>query len=470
MEALDPSKNEIYKFLGCEQGDKIDVKRVMERVKKEIRKRLDHLTELNLNDQNLMKAINCRVIPVAGYVMNVCHLGKGELEELNMIVKNALRSNGFHGRQSSDERLYSKRIDGGRGLKSFKEVYDETKTRVACYMAMSKNEWIKCAWRNEIHKEQTSLKREAENAMINVSAVVEFDEGSVTINEERYTDWKLGWKKLKKILCEGQKRNKQQSFAEKVLQSEIPKQYVADDYEWLKCNTDPRKTASIFSVQEQMVETKAWKLIRGLVHEDKCRLCGDFRETVQHLLSGCKKLAGSEYVKRHDNALKVLAVKWAIENRLIPEDTKWYTIKWERGQVIESNGKKLLWDWEYRMRINCIARRPDLTLEDKDKKLIMLIDMACPNEANKAAKREEKIRKYQQLCFELRERRGYMVKVIPLVIGCLGGGMGELKTSIKRIFDGITENELNKVAREMQKTVLWESESIIRKTLSGLLI
>ena len=65
-----------------------------------------------------------------------------------------------------------------------------------------------------------------------------------------------------------------------MLQSEIPKQYVADDYEWLKCNADPRKTVSIFAVQERMVETKAWKLIRGLVNEDKCRLCGDFRETV----------------------------------------------------------------------------------------------------------------------------------------------------------------------------------------------
>ena len=58
MEALDPNKNEIYTFFGCEQANKIDVKRVMERVKKEIRKRLDHLTSLNLNDQNLMKAIN----------------------------------------------------------------------------------------------------------------------------------------------------------------------------------------------------------------------------------------------------------------------------------------------------------------------------------------------------------------------------------------------------------------------------
>ena len=59
INALDPNKNEIYKFLGCEQADKIDVKRVMERVKKEIRRRLDHLMGLNLNDKNLMKAINC---------------------------------------------------------------------------------------------------------------------------------------------------------------------------------------------------------------------------------------------------------------------------------------------------------------------------------------------------------------------------------------------------------------------------
>ena len=60
-----------------------------------------------------------------------------------------------------------------------------------------------------------------------------------------------------------------------------------------------------------------------------------------------------------------------------------------------------------------------------------------------------------------------MVKVIPLVTGRLGGGMSQLKRNIKRIFDSISDNELNQVARQMQKTVLWGNESIIRKTLSG---
>ena len=84
MDALDLNKNEIDRFLGCKQTDKTDVKRVVGRAMKEIRKRLDHLTELNVNDKNSMKAINCRVISVAGYVMNVCNLGKSDLDKLDM--------------------------------------------------------------------------------------------------------------------------------------------------------------------------------------------------------------------------------------------------------------------------------------------------------------------------------------------------------------------------------------------------
>ena len=57
MEALDPEKNKICRFQKCEYADKIDVKCVMERVKKEIRKRLEHLTGLNVSDQNFLKAI-----------------------------------------------------------------------------------------------------------------------------------------------------------------------------------------------------------------------------------------------------------------------------------------------------------------------------------------------------------------------------------------------------------------------------
>ena len=83
------------------------------------------------------------------------------------------------------------------------------------------------------------------------------------------------------------------------------------------------------------------------------------------------------------------------------------------------------------MRTNCTERRPDLTLEDSANKTIVLVDMACPMESNRTEKRDDKVTKYQQLCFEVRERReGYTVEVIPTIIGCLGGGMKELRTNL----------------------------------------
>ena len=123
---------------------------------------------------------------------------------------------------------------------------------------------------------------------------------------------------------------------------------------------------------------------------------------------------------------------------------------------MEKDGKKLSRDSKHPMRTDCIARRPDFTLEDASEKIILLIDMACPNEYNKIVIRDKEIAKYNRLCFELWERReSYTVKVIPTIIGCLGGGMKELKENIRQIFEyDSNDEELEWIAREMQKTVL----------------
>ena len=58
-------------------------------------------------------------------------------------------------------------------------------------------------------------------AMRKVDPPVVFDQEVVIISENRQTEWKTGWHTLKKILAEGQKINREKSFAEKQLQSEI---------------------------------------------------------------------------------------------------------------------------------------------------------------------------------------------------------------------------------------------------------
>ena len=48
--------------------------------------------------------------------------------------------------------------------------------------------------------------------------------------------------------------------------------------------------------------------------------------------------------------------------------------------------------------------------------------------------------------------------------------MKELKKNIRKNFEyDSNDKELEQIAREMQKTVVWESESLIRKVLSRLL-
>ena len=97
------------------------------------------LFNTELNDTNLISAINVKVISVASYSMNACKFIKGELNEFEQIVKRELRSNQMLEHQANDERLYLKREDGGRefNLKSMRDVHKETRLRVACYMTKS---------------------------------------------------------------------------------------------------------------------------------------------------------------------------------------------------------------------------------------------------------------------------------------------------------------------------------------------
>ena len=268
--------------------------------------------------------------------MNVCVVRKGEMDELDKMVKDIPRERKFHGRQASNERLYKRREEGGRGLMNFNA---RTEARVACYMAASAGQWIKAAWGNECCKEHTSTQKITEEVMVEVKVDVEFGMGNISIGNEMVDNWKTVWKILQAKLQQGLQRNKMERLSQKNMQSEIPRNHTKDDYGWLKCNANPAKTAAVFNMQEQMVETIAWKKMR--------------KETVQHLLAGCKKLASTEYVQRHHNALKVLAV---LNNGVLPSNTKWWNENWTKGIVIQRNRYKLLWDSEYWMRTTNTAK------------------------------------------------------------------------------------------------------------------
>ena len=60
----------------------------------------------------------------------------------------------------------------------------------------------------------------------------------------------------------------------------------------------------IIAAQDQSLPT-LWYQCNILKKPDvdpKCRLCGRFDETIDHLVSGCPELAKTEYIRRHNKA------------------------------------------------------------------------------------------------------------------------------------------------------------------------
>ena len=175
IKAIDPDENEVYKFLGIEQADGIKTKKDFELVQGEVNKRVKILTSTELNNVNLVRAINTKLIPVAAYPMNVCKFTDGELKELDQVIKRELRSKNMLGKQSSNDRLYLIREDGGKGIKSLRDIYKETRLRVACYLTCLENKWIKAAWRRENIKEENSIVEEAMKTMGDVEVEIQFE-------------------------------------------------------------------------------------------------------------------------------------------------------------------------------------------------------------------------------------------------------------------------------------------------------
>lgn len=67
MRTLDPDQQESYKIRGVEQGNGIKTKKVYERVKGEVKRRINLMTKSELNGENCIRDINMEFIPVANY-------------------------------------------------------------------------------------------------------------------------------------------------------------------------------------------------------------------------------------------------------------------------------------------------------------------------------------------------------------------------------------------------------------------
>ena len=101
------------------------------------------LIKLNLNDTNLMKAINFRLVSVAGYLIKVCVMTRNDLEKLDKIVKKILKFEEFYGKIRSDEQLCTKSKDVGRRMWYFIDIYIKSCMLHGYIYKWHNNQWKK---------------------------------------------------------------------------------------------------------------------------------------------------------------------------------------------------------------------------------------------------------------------------------------------------------------------------------------
>ena len=145
----DPDENEIYKFLGVKQASRIKMKEVHNRVKEEIGRRVNIVARTKLIDKNLVKAINTTAIPeqlIQWMFVNSLNLS---LQNYTKSSKEILRKNNLLVRQASGDDVMNDCMwkEGRRALKSLREVYEETRLCVGCYIFVWDKRWIKEAWK-----------------------------------------------------------------------------------------------------------------------------------------------------------------------------------------------------------------------------------------------------------------------------------------------------------------------------------
>ena len=183
---------------------------------------------------------------------------------MDVKTRKRLTMNGAFHKSSNVDRLYMKRKVGGRGLMSIEECVRSEELALSEYVRGS---------------EEPMLKEVAAN-----------------MNEE---EPKLDYKK--RMADERKDR-----LLGKILHGRFFRDVkeVASDksWQWLRGGYLYKGTEGyICAAQENVLNTRNYCVsVTHQGNDNMCRMCGEYAETVGHLVSACTKLAQTEYRRRHD--------------------------------------------------------------------------------------------------------------------------------------------------------------------------
>jgi len=213
------------------------------------------------------------------------------------------------------------------------------------------------------------------------------------------------------------------------------------------------------AAQDQVLQTKYYVTkILNTETDSKCRLCQQFDETINHIVSACPILAKERYIKRHDRVCAQLHFNICKVTGVQLDKKQWY--EYVPKLVDTSQGGKItiLWNQQVQTDRTIPNNKSDIIIRNNEKGTCMLIDIAISGERNVIKKEAKKILKYKDLAIEIQCMWNVKRKVIPVIIGATG----TISKSIRKYVTNILGKH---EVKELQKTAILGTAHILRKVL-----
>nr|CAI5828319.1 unnamed protein product [Callosobruchus analis] len=235
-------------------------------------------------------------------------------------------------------------------------------------------------------------------------------------------------------------QDKINTWAQKVLHGKhryhITQDHINEQlsYTWLQDGQlFPETEGFMLAIQDQVIATRNYSYKKCIIKDpsvadDNCRKCHQQKETIDHITSGCRALAGTEYIARHNSAANVIHQALATTNQLIENNDPYYN--YAPTSVLENNQYKLYWDVEIHTDKTIRANRPDIVFQSKADRVTYLIDIAIPNDKNIQNTYTGRISKYTDLAIEIKrlwKQNKEVAQHLPQAIRCVATPRGNPK-------------------------------------------
>ncbi|XP_062530455.1 uncharacterized protein LOC134200814 [Bombyx mori] len=439
--------DEKYKYLGIDEAGKIDHNEVRQQIQKEYFRRVKSVTGSQLNARNILRALNIYAVPVLLYTFGIINYKTADLKKIDVKTRKILAMNKAHQQKADVDRLYIPIDQGGRGLTNLETLYKTQIIKYKSYIETEKDHILRAIVEHDKNKSKYSIFKETRSNLNEIGLQ----------QNEKYTDKELKNAVVKTKIEIIKAKPLHGQFYKAVLEKENIDR--AQSFQWFKRQpVSPALESAIFAIQDQAVVTRQHErdIMKRQV-DGRCRLCCIKDETTQHIVSGCEKLAGTYYTKRHNNIVQYVFWSLAKKHTFQVSDL-WWREHLTQPQVRENEGAKIMWEIAVQTDVTIVHNRPDIIYINKTDNKTYLIDVTVPSDYNIGAKEIEKLSKYHALKTEITRLWKTHTEIVPIVIGATG----VIAKSLQKYLDKLDANINPHI---MQKQAAIHTVTIITKVL-----